>query len=93
MEIYGYGKGSLSLAAEDAVRRWILEHESALQEVKIPEDAYPIVYARSALGIIFVLFLPGYTMATTPPPKPIEELNTTTENADKTEQTKNETTS
>jgi uncharacterized membrane protein len=29
--------------------------------VKTPEDAYPIVYARSALGIIFVLFLPGYT--------------------------------
>jgi hypothetical protein len=24
MEIYGYGKGSLSLAAEDALRRWIL---------------------------------------------------------------------
>lgn len=27
----------------------------------IPEDAYPIVYARSILGAIFVLWLPGYT--------------------------------
>ncbi len=27
----------------------------------IPESAYPIVYLRSALGIIFVLFLPGFT--------------------------------
>ena len=27
----------------------------------IPEDAYPIVYARYLLGSIFVLFLPGYT--------------------------------
>ena len=27
----------------------------------IPENAYPIVYIRSALGIIFMLFLPGYT--------------------------------
>ena len=27
----------------------------------IPEDVYPIVYARSVLGVIFVLFLPGFT--------------------------------
>jgi uncharacterized membrane protein len=27
----------------------------------IPEDVYPIVYARSILGAIFVLWLPGYT--------------------------------
>jgi cation transport ATPase len=27
----------------------------------IPESAYPIVYLRSALCIIFILFLPGYT--------------------------------
>lgn len=27
----------------------------------IPDNAYPIVYLRSALGIVFVLFLPGYT--------------------------------
>ena len=38
MEIYGYGKGSLSLAVEDAIRRWLSEHESILKEVRIPED-------------------------------------------------------
>jgi hypothetical protein len=26
----------------------------------IPDTAYPIIYLRSALGVIFVLFLPGY---------------------------------
>ena len=26
----------------------------------IPEDAYPIVYIRMVLGVIFVLFLPGF---------------------------------
>lgn len=48
------------------------------------------------IGFIAILAIGawiGYTMATTPPPKPIEELSTTTETADKTEQTKNETTS
>ena len=28
----------------------------------IPENAYPIVYARHILGSIFVLWLPGYTL-------------------------------
>jgi len=27
----------------------------------VPENAYPLVYARYALGSIFVLFLPGYS--------------------------------
>ncbi len=27
----------------------------------IPDTAYPIVYLRSALGVIFILFLPGFT--------------------------------
>jgi len=27
----------------------------------VPEEAYPIVYARYVLGTIFVLFIPGYT--------------------------------
>lgn len=27
----------------------------------IPENAFPIVYLRSALGLVFVLFLPGYS--------------------------------
>jgi hypothetical protein len=28
----------------------------------IPDNAYPVVYIRSALGIVFVLFLPGYAL-------------------------------
>jgi len=28
----------------------------------IPEDAYPLIYARYVLGSIFVLWLPGYTL-------------------------------
>jgi len=28
----------------------------------VPENAVPIVYARYALGAIFVLFLPGYSL-------------------------------
>jgi len=28
----------------------------------VPENAYPIVYARYVLGTIFVLFLPGYSL-------------------------------
>ena len=27
----------------------------------VPEDAYPIIYARYVLGSIFILWLPGYT--------------------------------
>jgi len=38
MELYGYGKGSLSLAAEDAIRQWLSEHESIPKEAKNPED-------------------------------------------------------
>ena len=40
----------------------------------IPEDAYPLVYARYVLGTIFVVWLPGYTFVkalfpSTPPVK------------------------
>lgn len=38
MEIYGYGRGSLSLAVEDAIRRWLSEHEVMLTEAKVPDD-------------------------------------------------------
>jgi hypothetical protein len=38
MEIYGYGRGSISRAAEDAIRRWVIEREELLREVRIPED-------------------------------------------------------
>ncbi|MEM3382610.1 MAG: hypothetical protein QXL52_02190 [Nitrososphaerales archaeon] len=38
MMVYGYGKGSISKAAEDAFLRWIMQHEAMLKEVNIPED-------------------------------------------------------
>ena len=28
----------------------------------VPENAYPLIYVRHALGLIMVLFLPGYTL-------------------------------
>jgi uncharacterized membrane protein len=31
----------------------------------IPDNAYPVTYIRSATGIIFVLFIPGYTFIRT----------------------------
>ena len=48
----------------------------------IPENAYPIVYARHILGSIFVLWLPGYTFikALFPTKVPIK---TSSENLDK----------
>jgi len=47
METYGYRKGSLSSALEDAIRRWLLEQESVLKEVKVPED--PVSTMRGLL--------------------------------------------
>jgi hypothetical protein len=50
----------------------------------VPENAYPIVYARYILGSIFVLWLPGYTFikALFPTEVPIK---TSSENLDKIE--------
>lgn len=33
---------------------------TAISVATIPENAYPIVYLRQVLGVIFVLYLPGY---------------------------------
>ena len=38
MAVYGYGRGSLSKAAEEAFERWVAEHEVLLKELNIPED-------------------------------------------------------
>jgi uncharacterized membrane protein len=35
---------------------------TAIAVFTIPDTAYPIVYLRSTLGIIFVLFLPGFAL-------------------------------
>jgi hypothetical protein len=38
MEIFGYGKGSISKAAEVAIQNWVLESKKILEEIEIPED-------------------------------------------------------
>lgn len=39
----------------------ILTVTTALLVFTIPENAYPLIYARHVLGSIFILWLPGYT--------------------------------
>jgi len=42
MSVYGYGRGSLSKAAEEALRRWCLEMEEvapAIEEARDPVEA------------------------------------------------------
>jgi len=39
----------------------ILSLTTTILVLTIPEDAYPVVYARYVLGAIFVLWMPGYT--------------------------------
>lgn len=43
----------------------------------IPDNAYPIVYIRSVLSIVFILFLPGYTFmkALSPSRVPIDNYS------------------
>jgi len=38
MEIFGFGRGSISRAAEDAIRKWVLEYERIVGEIEVPED-------------------------------------------------------
>ena len=47
MKIFGYGKGSLSKAAEQAFKKWIQEYSSNLETISIPED--PINEIRGQL--------------------------------------------
>src|SRR3990170_2878386 len=50
----------------------------------IPDTAYPIVYVRSALGAIFLLFLPGYAFIKMLFPLQVP-IKTSTENMDSIE--------
>ena len=50
----------------------------------ISESMYPIVYVRNGLGIIFVLFLPGYAFIKALFPKTVP-IKTSSENLDKIE--------
>ena len=51
----------------------------------IPENAYPIVYVRNVLGIIFVLLLPGYAFLKALFPAQIPVIKTTSEGLDNIE--------
>jgi len=48
MMVYGYGKGSLSKAAEEAFLRWIMQHEAMPKEVNVPKD--PVGAIRGMLA-------------------------------------------
>ena len=49
----------------------ILVTGAAVSVFTIPEDAFPMVYARYFLGSLFVLFLPGYSFIKTLFPKQV----------------------
>lgn len=38
MDAYGYGRGSISKAATEAIRKWTAEREEILREFRVPED-------------------------------------------------------
>jgi len=48
MMVYGYGRGSLSKAAEEAFLQWIMKYEALLKEVNVPED--PVGAIRGMLA-------------------------------------------
>ena len=78
-----------NLLSQNAAWYWItiaLAIATAIAVFTIPEDAYPIVYVRQVLGIIFVLFLPGYTFIKTLFPSKLP-IQTSSENMDNIERT------
>jgi len=48
MMVHGYGRGSISKAAEEAFVYWMMQREAALKEVDIPED--PVGAIRGMLA-------------------------------------------
>jgi len=48
MMVYGYGRGSISKAAEEAFLWWVMRHEAMLKEVGVPED--PVGAIRGLLA-------------------------------------------
>ena len=36
MQVFGYGKGSLSKAAEEAFKKWVQEYAAQIQDLDIP---------------------------------------------------------
>jgi cation transport ATPase len=73
-------KGTYTFST-NALWYWItvaLAIATAAAVFTIPEDSYPLVYLRQGLGIIFVLFLPGYALIKTLYPS----IHTSSENID-----------
>lgn len=60
---------------------WIsvaLSAATAISVFTVPEDSYPLVYARYILGSLFVLFLPGFSLIKTLfPTKEIDNIERT----------------
>jgi hypothetical protein len=48
MMVYGYGRGSLSKAAEEAFLQWMMQRETILKEVNVPDD--PVGAIRGMLA-------------------------------------------
>lgn len=48
MMVYGYGRGPLSKAAEEAFLQWMTRYEAMLKEVNVPED--PVAAIRGMLA-------------------------------------------
>jgi len=48
MEAFGYGKGSISKAGEEAIQRWTSEREKLTQE--IPDTEHSVKTFRGILG-------------------------------------------
>jgi len=48
MMVYGYGRGSISKAAEEAFSLWMLRYEAMLERISIPED--PVGAVRGMLA-------------------------------------------
>ena len=47
METFGYGRGSISKAAEEAIQRWTSERETLMREFPPPKD--PVKMLRGML--------------------------------------------
>ncbi|MFX1514731.1 MAG: hypothetical protein ACFFC6_00335 [Promethearchaeota archaeon] len=43
MKVFGYGKGSLSKAAEAAFKRWLQEYATNLDNLNIPKDPIEVI--------------------------------------------------
>lgn len=70
--------------SKQAAWYWItitLALATAVTVLTVPDNTYPIIYARSVLGVVFLLFLPGFTLIKTLYPSKLP-IQTSSENLD-----------